>query len=89
VTPHQAARAAGKLAKRCYPIFKGQDPDIQSAALCDLVARHLAGHVAIGDAEATAQMREMLLEAFIIAVKQLVPIVDAAEIQPELRRRTQ
>ena len=89
MTANWEARAAGKLAKRCYPIFKGQDPDIQGAALVDLVARHLAGYVAIGDAEATAQMRELMLEAFIIAVKQLVPIVDAAEIQPELRRRMQ
>jgi hypothetical protein len=89
VTANREARAAAKLAKRCYPIFAGQEAEIQGAALVDLVARHLAGHVAIGDAEATAQMRELMLEAFIIAVKQLLPIVDAADIQPELRRRMQ
>jgi hypothetical protein len=89
VTANREARAAAKLAKRCYPIFAGQEAEIQGAALVDLVARHLAGHVAVGDEEATAAMRKMLLEAFIIAVKQLVPIVDAADIQPELRRRMQ
>ena len=89
MTPHQQARAAGKLAKRCYPIFKGQDPDIQGAALVDLVARHLAGHVAVGDEEATAAMRERLLAALIDAVRQLVPIVDAQNIEPEFRKRLQ
>jgi hypothetical protein len=89
VNARQQARAADKLAKRCYPIFAGQEPAIQGAALCDLVARHLAGHVAIGDAEATAAMRELMLEAFINTVKQLVPIVDASEIQPKLKRRMQ
>ena len=89
MTANREARAAAKLAKRCYPIFAGQEAEIQGAALADLVARHLAGHVAIGDEEATEAMRAFLLEAFIIAVKQLVPIVDAADIQPELRRRMQ
>ena len=89
MTPAKAARAAAKLARRCYPIFKGQHPEIQGAALVDLVARHLAGHVAVGDEAATAAMREMMLEAFITAVRQIIPIVDKEDIQPELKRRMQ
>ena len=49
--------AAMKLAHACYPIFAGATPTIQGAALCELVARHLAGHVAPGDPKATAECR--------------------------------
>jgi hypothetical protein len=89
MTPREQTKAAMKIARKCYPLFKGAPPEIQVEALADLVARHLARHVAVGDAEATAAVREMLLEALIDAVRQLVPIVDAADIQPELRRRMQ
>jgi hypothetical protein len=89
VTPDQQARAAEKLAKRCYPIFAGKAPEIQGAVLVDLVARHLAGHVVVGDPEATAAYRAVLLEAFISAVKQLAALADASDIQPELKRRMQ
>ena len=89
MTPAQAARAAEKLARRCSPMFKGQHPDVQSAALVDLVARHLAGHVALGDELATAVLREMMFEAFITAVRQIIPILDKEQVQPELKRRMQ
>jgi hypothetical protein len=80
-------RQAERLARKCYPIFAGVDPAVQGAALVDLVSRHIAGHVVQGDEEATGQMRAMLLEAFVHAVKQLIPVADAEVIQPELKRR--
>ena len=89
MTPREQTKKAVRLARRCYPILAGVEPEIQGAALCDLVARHLAGHVAIGDEEATRALREAMLEVFIVAVRQVIPIVDAADIQPELKRRMQ
>ena len=89
MTPREQTKAAMKIARKCYPLFEGAPPEIQGAALADLVARHLAGHVAVGDEDATAAMRAMLLAALIDAVKQLVPIVDAQNIEPEFRKRLQ
>ena len=85
----RAARAAEKLARRCYPILSGQERNVQGAALVDLVAHHLAGHVVVGDEQATALFREMMLEAFIRAVRGIMPIIDKEDIQPELKRRMQ
>lgn len=81
--------AAMKLAQACYPIFAGAPPTIQGAALTELVARHLAGHVVRGDPKATAEYRRELLRAFILTVEALVPLVDEDEIQPALKRRAQ
>jgi hypothetical protein len=86
---YQETKDALSVAEQCYPILAGHGPTIQGAALCELVARHLAGHVVLGDAAATAEMRRNLLAAFIQTVEALVPVVDESVIQPELNRRTQ
>jgi len=83
------AEEAEALARRCYPILAGQDRMIQSAALVELVARHLAGHVILGDPEKTTALRASLLEEFVKAVEGLIPILDKGVIQPEIARRAQ
>jgi hypothetical protein len=80
---------AMKLAKKAHHFFAGVPPIVQGAALCELVATHLAGHVVLGDPAATAELRAALLAAFIDTVQQLVPVVDGEIIQPEIKRRTQ
>lgn len=79
----EALRVAGL----CYPILAGEPSIIQGAALCELVARHVAGHVIPGDKEETAKLRAFLLETFIETVEQLIPITDEFVIQPEIKRR--
>jgi hypothetical protein len=78
-----------KLARECGAIFAGQDPDSVGAALCELVALHLAGHFVPGEANQTALMRDMLLEAHVETVKKLVPIMEAMHTLPKLREKMQ
>ena len=84
-----AADEAEALAKQCYPIFAGHDKMVQGAALVELVAMHLAGHVILGDAEKTKQLRVGIFEEFMKAVAGLVPVLDEGVIQPEIARRAQ
>jgi hypothetical protein len=76
-----------RVSKACHPILAGEPNSIQSAALVDLVASHIAGHVVPGNPKQTAILRAELLDLFMDAVKQLIPIADAEVIQPELKRR--
>lgn len=83
------ARQGGELARECHAVFARQNPEAVGAALCELVALHLAGHFVPGDAVDTALMREMLLEAHIETVRKLVPIMEAMHTVPLLKDRMQ
>lgn len=80
-------REAVRLARKVRRHFVGVDPDIQGAALVDMVATHVAGHVIQGDPDKTRELRAAVLNVFIEAVLSLVPVVDAGVVQPELLRR--
>ena len=56
----------------------GKPPEVQGILLADLVAIWLAGHLVVGDAPATAKLRETLLRAHLRAVRKLLPINAAA-----------
>jgi hypothetical protein len=83
------ALEASELAKQCHPIFADQDPGVVGAALTELVALHLAGHFVAGDEKHTAIMRDMLLEAFVDTVKKLVPVMEAMNTLPKLKKKMQ
>lgn len=68
---------ASELAKACHPILAGQGGEVQGAALAELVALHLAGHIIPGAEAETAEMREAMLELFVETVKSLLPIMEA------------
>jgi hypothetical protein len=77
------------LAKRCYPIFAGQDPTLVAAALAELLALLLAGHFDPGDPEGTQAIRDELLALHIETVKKLVPVMEAMRTRPKLKERMQ
>lgn len=85
----EAADEAMILARQCFPLFAGKAAMVQGAALVELVARHCAGHVALGDPKATAELRADLLERFVDAVKDVIPIIDEGVIQPQIKARAQ
>jgi hypothetical protein len=85
----ETANTAGGLARLCHPIFEGQDPDAVGAALASLVALHLAGHFVAGDANHTALLREMLLEAHVAIVRKMVPIMEAMHTLDKLKEKMQ
>jgi hypothetical protein len=84
---YQPTEEALRIARACYPILAGEPPLIQGAALGELVARHIAGHVIPNDREQTAKLRDAVLSAFVALVESLIPIEDEGVIQPEIARR--
>ena len=77
--------------RRCARCSLANVPQIQGAALADLLAMWLAGHVDRDDpgGKNSDRMREAVLEAHLIAVRALVPVNYAGLIEPELERRRQ
>jgi hypothetical protein len=63
-----------RLVERINPILAGQPSVIQGAALADLLAIWLAGHVYEGLPSTTATMREALLLAHVEHVRALVSV---------------
>lgn len=67
----------------------GKGSRLQGAALADLTAMWVAGHVLVGaegDAEATDKLRENLLALHIELIRKLIP-VNALEIQRKMGER--
>ena len=54
------------------PLLTGQPSAVQAAALADLVATWLAGHVVVGDREATDNLRAVLLDDHMDDVRSLI-----------------
>ena len=78
------ADAAVALVEAVRPLFAGKPAQVQGAALADLLAIWLAGHVT-PDPETTRQVQEEVLEMHLRAVRQLIPINFAEKIAPRLR----
>lgn len=51
------ARTADALAAKIRALLAGQGPDVQGAAIADLTAIWLAGHIVSGNVAATAGLR--------------------------------
>jgi hypothetical protein len=62
------------LVEQIKPLFAGKRPEVQGAALAELLAIWLAGHVVRHDAEATRTLRADLLAEHLLAVRQLVEV---------------
>jgi hypothetical protein len=80
---------AEALAKQCYPIFAGQDPNVVAAALAELLALLLAGHFVSNDPADTQAMRDGILALHIETVKKLVPVMEAMRTRPKLKETMQ
>jgi hypothetical protein len=85
----KTALEASELAKRCHPIFAGQDPNVVAAALAELLALLLAGHFVPGDPANTQAIRDGILALHIETVKKLVPVMEAMRTAPKLKERMQ
>jgi hypothetical protein len=60
------------LSQRIALLLAGKRPEIQGAALADLLAIYLAGHRVEGDPAATNRLREELLAMHVEQVRQLI-----------------
>ena len=79
------AEEVDALVEAVRPLFAGKRPEIQGAALADLLAMWLAEHVDPNDPRTEAK-REELIEIHLAMVRQLIPINYAIFIEPELNR---
>jgi len=77
---------AMKIAREARALFAGKGSAVTGAALAELVALHLACHRAPDDEKATKQLRDELLRQFVKVVKELIPIMEAGEVLPRLRK---
>jgi hypothetical protein len=80
----EATRAL-KLADRIKPLLAGKGPGVQSAALADLVALWLAGHIDVTGALETDFLREPVLENWLKTVRELVPACEADILRTKQR----
>lgn len=78
-----------RLVSQIRPLLSGHDEHVQGAALADLLAMWLAGHVHLGDPKATRKMREEMLKLHVTGVKALIDINYAISIEPQIKARTQ
>lgn len=67
------ATAALQLSRKLREVIAGHSPELQGAALADLLSIWLAGHLIVGDPEATSSHREELLQLHIGCVRDLIP----------------
>jgi len=89
VIPSDEAREAMELAKAISPMLAGRSPEVQGAALADLLAMWLAGHVTPGDPRATRKARKYRLKMHLVAVEQLIDINYKMLVEPEIKRAMQ
>lgn len=59
---------------RIGPILKGHPSPLQGAALADLLAIWLAGHMIKGNPTATDRLREDILALHVEKVRELIPV---------------
>jgi hypothetical protein len=83
----QDAEAAYQLVQNVMAHFKGKPALVQGAALADLLAMWLAGHLDRDDPEGekTELIREQMLEAHLIAVRALIPVNYKSQVEPQLK----
>ena len=81
------AKAVQALVRKIAPLLKGKPPEVQGAALADLLAMWLAGHLDRSDPEGekTALLREATLELHLMAVRALIPINYEMQVKPQLK----
>jgi hypothetical protein len=75
------------LVEAVSPFFVGKPAQVQGAALADLLAMWLAGHVDRDDPRNNQRAREKMLELHLRAVRALIPINYATHIEPKLKAR--
>lgn len=82
----KTAKSVEALVKAVIPLFRGKSVQVQGAALADLLALWLAGHVNRDDPAASDGVRKQMLELHLQAVWALVPLNFEEYVEPQLRR---
>ena len=86
---NQDATEVMQLVRAISPMLAGRKPEVQSAALADLLSMWLAGHVWRGDPKATKRLREHMLKQHLGAVRTLIDLNYKISVEPQLKANTQ
>lgn len=62
------------LVDQIKPLLAGHAPNVQGAALADLLAIWLVAHVVPGSKEETGRLRQNLLQMHVQTVEELIPV---------------
>ena len=89
MTTRDDATEAMELVAAIRPMLAGRRPEVQSAALADLLAQWLAGHVMLGDPKQTRKKRKQMLKMHLVAVEALIDINYKISVEPQIKARTQ
>jgi hypothetical protein len=81
----QRTDAVWRLVRAVTPHFRGKAPEVQGAALADLLATWLAGHVVPGSEADTEASREAVLQLHLDAVRRLIPLNFKAYVAPQMK----
>jgi hypothetical protein len=87
MTPREEATAVVWLGDQMRAGLAGKPSQVQSAVLADLLATFLAGHIMVGDEEATNAVREEHLGLHIELVRKLIPVNFRLYIEPKLKEK--
>lgn len=89
MTTHDDATEAMELARAISPMLAGRKAGVQGAALAELLAMWLAGHVQLGDPKETRKVRKQMLRMHLAAVEGLIDINYKISVEPQIKARTQ
>jgi hemerythrin len=78
-------KAVDELVDAARELFAGKAPEVQGAALADLTAMWLAGHVIRGDDKATKRLHEEMLKQHLKAMRALIPVNYEMTVKPKLK----
>jgi hypothetical protein len=85
-TPDEDVEAVLALVSAVKPFFAGKPTEVQGAALADLTAMWVAGHVA-SDPGKTHACWERTLALHLEGIWKLIPINYAGIVEPKLRKK--
>lgn len=77
-----AARISDELAAKIHALLAGHPAAVQGAAIADLCAIWLSGHLVLDNRVATTRIRRELFEAHCRAIWELVKLYDMRRTGP-------
>jgi hypothetical protein len=86
---HGDAAEAMELVAAIRPLLAGKSEFVQGAALADLLATWLAGHVHLGDPKETRKARKQMLKMHLVAVEGLIDINYKMSVEPQIKAKMQ
>lgn len=83
--PKQVATACDAVVKEARPLLAGKPPEVQSAALAELMTTYLLGHRVLGNPDGQTALRKDLFHAWCHLVANLMDHYEDEEQEPTIQ----